>query len=86
MYVMVDATEPLEETDYLPVIQIIREGLGDHQSLGLQKVSTAVIDVTTFLGKDQSEYIPFVIELWDSKEPNCPTFKKEEQESEDKEV
>ena len=72
MYVnLVDVSKSSEKIEDLPVIQIILEGMSEHRTIGLEQIATTVLALATF-PKDQSDYIPFRLEIWDSREPDCP--------------
>ncbi len=72
MYVnLVDVSKSSEKIEDLPVIQIILEGMNEHRTIGLEQITTTVLALATF-PKDQSDYIPFRVEIWDSREPDCP--------------
>ena len=68
---LVDVSKSSEKIEDLPVIQIILEGMNEHRTIGLEQIATTVLDLTTF-PLDQSDYIPFRVEIWDSREPDCP--------------
>jgi len=72
MYVnLVDVSKSSEKIEDLPVIQIVLEGMSAHRTIGLEQITTVVLDLVTF-PLDQSYYIPFRVEIWDSREPDCP--------------
>ena len=72
MYVhLIDVRKSLEKREDLPVIQIILEGMNEHRTMGLEQITTTVLALATF-PKDYSDYIPFRVEIWDSREPDCP--------------
>ncbi len=72
MYVnLVDVNKSSEKIEDLPVIQIILEGMSEHRTIGLEQITTEVLRLITF-PLDQSDYIPFRVEIWDSEEPDCP--------------
>ena len=68
---LVDVSKSSEKIEDLPVIQIILEGMNGHRTIGLEQIATTVLALTTF-PLDQSDYIPFRVEIWDSREPDCP--------------
>ena len=68
---LVDVSKSSEKIEDLPVIQIILEGMNEHRTIGLEQITTTVLALATF-PKDYSDYIPFRVEIWDSREPDCP--------------
>ena len=68
---LVDVSKSSEKIEDLPVIQIILEGMSEHRTIGLEQITTTVLALATF-PKDYSDYIPFRLEIWDSREPDCP--------------
>ncbi len=68
---LVDVSKSSEKIEDLPVIQIILEGMSEHRTIGLEHITTTVLALTTF-PKDYSDYIPFRVEIWDSRELDCP--------------
>ncbi len=67
---LADAPYLPEDLDRLPMIQIVREEPNQHRTIGIEQVTAAILDLASFL-EQNSEYVPFRVEIWDSTEPDA---------------